>query len=76
VLRVIAIVSGVIVIMITSATSASVGFFSGLAPDEESENDEDDGNGDDSLGVLGHGGMGVEVRGSFDGSGGEAMGSR
>ena len=75
-LHVIVIVRGVIVIMITSATSASAGFFSGLAPDEESENDEDDGNGDDGLDVLGHGGMGVEVEMSFDDSGAEAMGVR
>ena len=69
------VVRGVIV-MITTATSASAGFFPGLAPDEQSENDEDDGNGDDGLDVLGHGGMGVEVEMSFDDSGAEAMGVR
>lgn len=49
------------VIMITSATSASAGFLFGLTPNEQSKNDENDGNGDDGLGVWGHVGMGVEI---------------
>ena len=74
-LGVIVVVRGVIV-MITTAASASAGFFSGLAPDKQSENDEDDGNGDDGLSVLGHSGVGVEVGSSFGGAGEEAMRGR